>query len=72
MERQMLKVGTTYTSGSLLHQRQVLSVEGKLTYRVISSHAVVVIGSIHECFLREFEKWAKREVSNSEPEAKVA
>jgi len=66
-----LVIGATYTSGSLLHQRQVLSVEGdKLTYRVISSHAQAVIGSTHECFLREFEKWAKREVSA--PIAKVA
>lgn len=61
-----IEVGTTYTSGSLLHQRLILAVDGDdLSYEVVNSHAAVVIGSVHECTIIKFQRWAKRCVSAS-------
>lgn len=55
----MLKAGTIYTSGSKLHQRKILEIKnGVLTYKVINSHAAVVIGTIHDCFTKDFTNWA--------------
>jgi len=58
-----MQIGVTYTSGSLLHQRKVLGVDGDtVTYRVVSSHAAAVIGAVFEMPRKQFEQWAKEPV----------